>query len=115
MFSINTIRTLIFVFICILSLAIAGCGNSEKMHESWSVPPKDVVLDDNVISSNILSRFSSIPELESLGLNVRVENGEVFLSGSANTQAQIDQAVMQAWLVDGVQKLNNQVVLRGAQ
>jgi hyperosmotically inducible periplasmic protein len=115
MFQLNTTRTLILALICVLPLVISGCGNSETVHESWVASPEGAVFDDNVISSNIMSRFSSSPELENLGLSVRVENGEVFLGGTAKNQAQIDHAVMQAWLVDGVQKLNNQVTLESTQ
>jgi hyperosmotically inducible periplasmic protein len=116
MFQLNTTRKLMWMLICILLLVISGCGDSETtVHESWVASPEGTVFDDNVISSNIMSRLSSSPELENLGLSVRVENGEVFLSGTAKNQAQIDHAVMQAWLVDGVQKLNNHITLESTQ
>ena len=116
MFQYPTVRTLAAVCVCVLVMAVAGCGDSEKVHESWVAPPEaGASYDDNVISANIVARISAIPELSNLDLHVRVTNGEVFLSGMANNQEQVDQAVMQAWLVDGFQKMNKEIVLSGAR
>jgi hyperosmotically inducible protein len=116
MFLFNTMRTAMLVLVCILAMMVSGCGNSERVHESWVTPTTEGGgYDDNAISANVMSRLSTIPELNGLNLSVRVENGEVFLSGTANSQAQIDQAVMQAWLVEGVQRMNNQITLANAR
>ncbi len=115
MFLFKVAKTLIVVSACTLAVGMAGCGNSERVHESWVTPPEGASYDDSSVSANIISRMSSVPELKGLNLSVRVENGEVLLSGTADSQAQIDQAVMQAWLVEGVQRLDNQITLANSR
>ena len=104
---------LIAIFFSILTLS--GCGNSERVHESWVVPAEGQQYDDNAILNNIKARLSAHADVKNLALNIDVRNGEVSLNGLVDNQAQADQAVMQTWLVEGVKKVNNQIRTKDSQ
>ncbi|SDY25626.1 BON domain-containing protein [Nitrosomonas sp. Nm33] len=110
-------RNKLWILIGILSsiLAIPGCGNSEKVHESWVVPAEGPQYDDNAISNNIKSRLSANADVKNLALNIEVRNGEVSISGLVDNQAQVDQVIMQVWLVEGVKKVSNQIRAKNSQ
>lgn len=115
MYQLRSIKTVCATAICVAVMAISGCGDSENSNDPWSGAGGGSYFDDTSLSAAIRTKFSAEPELASLGLKVRVENGEVFLSGTARNQAQVDLAVMQAWLVEGVKKVENEIVLDGSQ
>lgn len=89
--------------------ALTSCGNSERVHESWVVPAEGPQYDDNAIQNTINTRLAANPDLKNLVLNIDVRNGEVFIQGMVDNQAQIDQVSMEAWLVEGVKKVDNQL------
>ncbi|SDY72792.1 BON domain-containing protein [Nitrosomonas sp. Nm58] len=107
-------RNKLWVLIAILFsfLAMTGCGNSERVHKSWIVPPEGPRYEDSDILNNLKSRLSANPDLKDLAVNIDVRNGEVSINGLADNQTQIDQISMQTWLVDGVQKVDNQIHLK---
>ncbi|SDW34624.1 BON domain-containing protein [Nitrosomonas communis] len=105
------IRHKLWMLIAILfsMVTLSGCGNSERVHESWVVPPEGQQYDDNAILNNIKARLSDHADIKNLPLNIDVKNGEVSLNGLVDNQAQADKVVMQTWLVEGVKKVNNQL------
>ncbi|MFZ1712101.1 MAG: BON domain-containing protein [Nitrosomonas sp.] len=116
MYQLRNLKRSCFAAICIAVMTVSGCGDSENSNNPWSgAGGGGGYFDDTSLSAAIKTKFSTTPELASLGLKVRVENGEVFLSGMAKNQAQMDHAVMQAWLVEGVKKVENEIVLGGSQ
>lgn len=115
MYQWMNIKTLCATAVCVVVMTISGCGDSGNSSDPWSGAGGGGYLDDTSLSAAIKTKFSATPELASLGLKVRVENGEVFLSGTARNQQQVDHAVMQAWLVEGVKKVENEIVLGGSQ
>ncbi len=115
MYQLRNLKRSCATAICIAVMTISGCGDSENSNNPRSDAGGGGYFDDTSLSAAIKTKFSTTPELASLGLKVRVENGEVFLSGMAKNQAQMDHAVMQAWLVEGVKKVENEIVLGGSQ
>ncbi len=111
MHQLGKIRVLCFVAICVITMAISGCGDSGSGDDPWGGTSGGGYFDDASLSASIKTKLAAIPELAPLGLKVRVENSEVFLSGTAGSQEQVDHAVMQAWLVEGVKKVENEIVL----
>lgn len=111
------IRNKLWILIGILFsiLTIPGCGNSERVHESWVVPAEGPQYDDNAILNNIKSRLSANADVKNLALNIDVRNGEVSINGLADNQAQVDQVIMQTWLVEGVKKVDNQMRTKDGQ
>ena len=109
------IKTLCATAICVAVMTVSGCGDSGNSDDPWSGAGGGGYFDDASLSAAIKTKFAAAPELAPLGLKVRVENSEVFLSGTAKNQAQVDHAVMQAWLVEGVKKVENKIVLGGSQ
>lgn len=107
-------RNKLWILIAILFsfLAMTGCGNSERVHKSWIVPPEGPRYEDSDILNNLKSRLSANPDLKDLAVNISVKNGEVSIDGLVDNQAQADQITMQAWLVDGVQRVDNQTHLK---
>ncbi len=96
-------------------LTISGCGNSEKVHESWVAPAEKPQYDDNAILNNIKSRLSANADIKNLALNIEVRNGEVSINGQVDNQAKVDEVIMQTWLVEGVKKVNNQIRTKDSQ
>lgn len=111
------IRNKIWILIGILFsiLTIPGCGNSERVHKSWVVPAEGPQYDDNAILNNIKSRLSAHADVKNLALNIEVRNGEVSIDGLVDNQAQVDQVIMQTWLIEGVKKVNNQIRTKDSQ
>jgi len=110
-----SIKNLCVAAVCAGVMAVSGCGDSGNSSDPWNGAGGGGYFDDTSLSAAIKTKFSATPELASLDLKVRVENGEVFLSGTARNQAQADHAVMQAWLIEGVKKVENEIVLGGSQ
>ena len=110
----NRARMAICLCVSIFSLiAITSCGDSERVHESWVTPAEGPHYDDNSILNNFKSRLSADPNLKDLVLNIDVKNGEITIIGMVDNPTLVDQVVMQAWLVDGVKKVDNQIRTKG--
>lgn len=108
-------KTWILIAIFFSIAALSGCGNSEKVHESWVKPAEGQQYDDNAILNNIKARLSAHADVKNLALNIDVKNGEVSLNGLVDNQAQAEQVVMQTWLVEGVKKVNNELRTKDSQ
>lgn len=113
--TLSKIRILIWICFSLSTLTMTGCGNSERVHESWVTPVEGPHYEDDAILANIKSRLSANPDLKNLILDVDVKNGEVSITGLVENQSQVDQVIMQPWLVDGVNKVNNQIRLKDDQ
>lgn len=114
-YQMRDVKTLFAIAICAVVMTASGCGDSGDSNDPLSAAASGGYFDDASLSAAIRTKFSAVPELASLGLKVRVENGNVFLSGTARNQAQVDNAIMQAWLVEGVKKVDSEIVLSGSQ
>jgi osmotically-inducible protein OsmY len=70
------------------------------------------VFDDAWIVSMIDSKLAVDPEVRAVDVDVDVRDGNVTLSGTVDTEAAKAEAEDLAWSVDGVKKVNNEIVVR---
>jgi hyperosmotically inducible periplasmic protein len=94
------------------ALSIAGCGKSEKVHESWVAPPTQEQVDDSTLNSTVKAALLADPEVRHLDVRVEASSGTVMLSGIADNQSQMDRVNMLTWMVDGVKKVDNKMSVR---
>jgi osmotically-inducible protein OsmY len=69
------------------------------------------VIDDATITTKVKSALLNEPGMKSMNISVETEKGIVTLSGKADTQAKIDKAIKLADAVEGVQSVNNKLVV----
>lgn len=90
---------------------LSGCENyAEKTHESWVTPPPGAVYDDSTIFARITQAVQSDPVLQGAKVEIKVNDGNVVLSGTVNNEDQLTRVNMHTWIVDGVKKVDNQIV-----
>lgn len=68
-------------------------------------------LDDTQITAKVKAALLNAPGLQSMKITVDTEKGKVTLSGSADSQANIDKAVKLTEAVEGVQSVKNKLVI----
>ncbi len=106
-------RYKLFTFSILLMsvFALIGCENyAEKTHESWVTPPPGAVYDDSTIFARITQAVQSDPVLQGAKVEIKVNDGNVVLSGTVNNEDQLTRVNMHTWIVDGVKKVDNQIV-----
>ena len=92
-------------------LVLNGCENyAERTHKSWVPPPSAPVYDDSTIFARITSAVQSDPVLQGAKIEIKVTDGNVVLSGTVNNEDQLTRVNMHTWIVDGVKKVDNQIV-----
>lgn len=95
----------------IIVLMLTGCENyAERTHKSWVPPPSAPVYDDSTIFARITSAVQSDPVLQGAKIEIKVTDGNVVLSGTVNNEDQLTRVNMHTWIVDGVKKVDNQIV-----
>ena len=101
--------TLATLFLIVLILN--GCENyAEKTHKSWVPPPSAPVYDDSTIFARITAAVQSDSVLQGAKIDIKVTDGNVVLSGTVNNEDQLTRVNMHTWIVDGVKKVDNQIV-----
>jgi osmotically-inducible protein OsmY len=68
-------------------------------------------IDDTTITAKVKSALLNSPGLQSLKITVATEKGKVTLSGSADSQANMDKIVKLAEAVEGVVSVKNKLVI----
>ena len=68
-------------------------------------------LDDNTLADTLRSTLRADPEVKNAGVKVEARNGELMLTGTVNSQAQMERVIMLAWMAEGVQKVDNRMSL----
>lgn len=71
-------------------------------------------IDDLTITTTVTAGFAKDPDLSVLKINVDTRNGAVTLKGSAPTAAARDKAASLAKTVNGVNSVDNQLVVKAA-
>lgn len=97
------------------ALVIVACDKAPQT--TGVAPPSTTVgtkIDDTVITTSVKSALLANPEIKSFDLKVETRKGEVQLSGFVDSQAQIDQASSVARGIAGVEKVLNNVAIKGA-
>jgi hyperosmotically inducible periplasmic protein len=106
--------SIIFVAVLAGALCLGGCTRPEdKVHESWKTPEPKAQVDDATLADMLKSALRADPETKNLDVRVETHNGEIVLSGTASNQAQMDRAVMLAWMAEGVKKVDNKLNVAG--
>ncbi|MBL8497918.1 BON domain-containing protein [Nitrosomonas sp. JL21] len=105
----NTSLTLILFFM--IAIILTGCENyAERTHKSWAPPPSAPVYDDSTIFARITTAVQSDPALQGSKIDIKVQDGTVTLSGTVSNEDQLTRVNMHTWIVDGVKKVDNQIV-----
>ena len=95
----------------IIVLMLTGCENyAERTHKSWVPPPSAPVYDDSTIFARVTQAIQSDPVLQGASIEIKVNEGHVTLTGVARNEDQITRTNMHTWIVDGVKKVDNQIV-----
>ena len=79
---------------------------SEQIHDTEPVDPKDVV-----IKSKIESQLFDTSKIDAIKMSVEVKDGHVTLKGKADTEAEKENAQLICASVDGVIKVDNQLIV----
>lgn len=107
------IHLFILTILFMSMLSLTGCENyAEKTHQSWVTPPSGPVYDDSTIYARITQAVQTDPVLQGANIEIKVQDGNVALSGTVNNEDQVTRINMHAWIVDGVKKVDNQVAVR---
>lgn len=92
-----------------LSLALLlalGCASTSTQESTGEY------IDDSVITTKVKTAIFNHPELKSAEINVETFKGVVQLSGFVGSQSDINQAVLAARSVNGVQSVQNDMRLK---
>ncbi|MCP5245569.1 MAG: BON domain-containing protein [Burkholderiales bacterium] len=101
------------LFMIIGLFLLAGCENyAERTHESWIQKPAGITYDDSFIHARISYAVHTDPDLQGSDVEVKVDDGNVLLTGTVANNNQITKINMISWMVDGVKDVDNQVVVR---
>src|SRR5687768_16042672 len=109
----DSLKMLVLTMAVVSSLLIAGCGQEQKVHESWKTPPTKEKIDDSSLNSAIKAALQADPEVRHLDIRVEAHAGTIMLSGFAESEAQLDRINMLTWMVEGVKKVDNKIDVRG--
>jgi hyperosmotically inducible protein len=71
-----------------------------------------VAIDDSVITTKIKSSILTDSAIKGSDISVDTKNGEVTLTGSVKSQAQMDRAQKLAQNIDGVKSVQNKLEVR---
>ena len=96
----------------IVAVLAAGCSS---MGGSQDAPKKSAgqIVDDAVITSKVKAALLADPDISGLKINVDTAKGKVTLKGEVKTLSLWRKAASLARSVDGVQDVDNQLVITG--
>jgi osmotically-inducible protein OsmY len=72
-------------------------------------------VDDGVLTTKVKAALLADDIVKGLDINVDSQNGTVSLKGSVESQTQVDRAVEVAKGIEGVQNVDNQLVVNAAE
>lgn len=102
------------LLVMLLSAVLAaGCGTMSGTQPDGSKKSAGQVLDDSVITSKVKTALLADPEISGLKINVDTEKGRVKLKGEVKTLAIRKKAESITRGVEGVQSVDNQLVITG--
>ncbi|MFZ1851738.1 MAG: BON domain-containing protein [Nitrosomonas sp.] len=101
----------LFWTLLITAAVLTGCENyADKTHPSWVQPPPGAVYDDSTIYARIMAAIQSDAVLQGSHVEVKVTDGNVLLTGTVTNDDQMTRVNMHSWIVDGVKKVDNQII-----
>lgn len=89
-----------------LLVSLAGCASTSKQEGTGEY------VDNAVITAKVKAAILHEPSLKSTEIHVETFKGVVQLSGSVNSQAEIDKAIEVARGVSGVRDVRNDMRLK---
>ena len=88
---------------------VVGCASTPTQESTGKY------VDDTTITAKVKAAFLADKAVSSMAINVETFKGTVQLSGFANSQNEINQAVAVARSVTGVKAVKNDIRLKAAQ
>jgi len=96
-------RHTLFPLMILIASLLVGCAGSSRQESTGEY------LDDSAITAKVKSAFVADKAVNALDIKVTTYKGVVQLSGFANTQQEIDRAVVLAHDVPGVKSVKNDI------
>jgi hyperosmotically inducible protein len=90
-------------------LALAGCNQRTDDPKAVSA---GTTLDDSVITTKVKAALATDSQARGVDTSVETRKGEVMLSGFVDNQAQADRAVQLAKSVQGVNSVDNKLMVK---
>ncbi len=109
----NKNKTFALPVILLAALLAAGCASTSGTKSDSAQRSTGQVVDDATITAKVKSAFLADPEISGLKINVDTAKGKVTLKGEVKTMALWRKAESIARGVEGVQAVNNQLVITG--
>jgi len=94
-----------------VSNSVSNAADKADQAVTKQVNSAGQAIDDATITTKVKSVFLNEPGMKSMNISVDTEKGIVTLSGKADSQAKIDQAIKLADAVEGVQSVSNKLVV----
>ncbi len=98
------------VVAALASLALAGCNKPDA--PATAQESAGTHLDDAVITTKVKTALLTDNAAKGSGTSVETRKGEVLLSGFVDSQSQADREVQLAKGVDGVQSVQNKLMVK---
>jgi osmotically-inducible protein OsmY len=95
------------------SLLATGCGTMGGSQQDGSKKSVGAVVDDALITSKVKAAFVADPDISAFKINVDTAKGVVSLKGEVKTLALRRKAESIASGVEGVRKVDNQLIITG--
>lgn len=92
-------------FVCAIVFTLANAAVSEATNTA----ALGASVDDSVITAKIKSALVADRDVKAFDIHVQTRHGEVLLSGSVESQAQVERAVTIAKKIDGVRRIENRM------
>ena len=106
----RSIRTGLAIAAALAGLALAGCNRPDTPADKKVTAGTE--LDDAVITTKVKSALMTDNVGKGGGTSVETRKGEVLLSGFVDDQAQADREVQLAKAVEGVQSVQNKLMVK---
>ncbi|HEY0844129.1 MAG TPA: BON domain-containing protein [Noviherbaspirillum sp.] len=109
----TTRRPALFLSLILSALLAAGCSSMYGTNADGSKKTTGQVIDDATITSKVKTALLADSDVSGLKINVDTADGVVKLKGEVKTMALRKKAESIAKGVDGVKKVDNQLVITG--
>ncbi|HYD63698.1 MAG TPA: BON domain-containing protein [Noviherbaspirillum sp.] len=109
----NKNKTAALPVMLLAAFLAAGCASTTGAKQGEAKKSTGQMIDDATITSKVKAALLADPEVAGLKINVDTSNGKVTLKGEVKTMALWRKAESLARGVEGVQAVNNQLVITG--
>lgn len=106
-------RPALFLSLLLSAVLAAGCSSMYGTNPDGSKKSTGEVIDDATITSKVKTALLADPDISGLKINVDTAGGVVKLKGEVKSMTLRKKAESIAKGVDGVKKVDNQLVITG--